>query len=145
MAKRSVAPARREAPRLTSYTYRCIVVRMVNQRGEADRLDLVFAALADSSRRHIVTQLAERGTLSVGEASAGLDLSPAGVTKHVKALERAGLVNRRLDGRRHVLSLESERLLLAQDWIDRYRTIWTASLDRLASLATELEQEESQQ
>ncbi len=117
---------------------------MVNKQAEDDRLDTIFAALADSSRRHIVTQLAERGTLSVGDASAGLDLSPAGVTKHVKTLERAGLVNRRLDGRRHVLSLESERLLLAQDWIDRYRTIWTASLDRLANLAIELERKETE-
>jgi DNA-binding transcriptional ArsR family regulator len=116
---------------------------MVNQSVIEDRLDVVFAALSDSSRRHIVAQLAERGTLSVGEASDGLELSPAGVTKHVKTLERAGLVNRRLDGRRHVLSLESERLLLAQDWIDRYRTIWTASLDRLATLAAELEQKET--
>lgn len=129
--------------RLQYYTFWRIVIRMVNQSVIEDRLDVVFAALSDSSRRHIVTQLAERGTLSVGEASDGLELSPAGVTKHVKTLERAGLVNRRLDGRRHVLSLESERLLLAQDWIDRYRTIWTASLDRLATLAAELEQEET--
>lgn len=112
---------------------------MVNNH-EVDDLDRVFAALADGSRRTIVAQLAERGELSVGDASAGLDLSPAGVTKHVKVLEDAGLVRRRLDGRRHLLSLESDRLLLAEDWIDRYRTIWSQSLTRLAALATDLEQ-----
>jgi len=51
---------------------------------------------------------------------------------------------RRLDGRRHVLSLESQRLLLAEDWIDRYRTTWSASLDRLARLAAELEETEGE-
>ena len=117
---------------------------MVNiTEGVEARLDLVFGALSDSSRRSIVRQLAERGALSVREASDQLDLSPAGVSKHLKVLEDAGLISRRLEGRRHVLSLESERLLLAEDWIDRYRTIWTASLDRLARLATELEGEDT--
>lgn len=106
---------------------------------EAVELDRVYLALADASRRHIVAQLAERGELSVGEASDGLALSPAGVTKHVRMLQDAGLVTRRLDGRRHLLSLESHRLLLAEDWIDRYRVMWTQSLHRLASLAEHLE------
>jgi DNA-binding transcriptional ArsR family regulator len=116
---------------------------MGNEQELHGRLDRVFTALSDRSRRHIVAQLCERGPLSVGEASADLDLSPAGVTKHVRVLEDAGLVSRRLDGRRHVLSLESSHLLLAEDWIDRYRKIWTTSLDRLAGLAIELEQENS--
>lgn len=106
----------------------------------AGSLDRVFMALADSSRREIVAQLAQHGSLSVGEASENLDLSPAGVSKHIKVLEDAGLVHRRLEGRRHVLSLESERLLLAEDWIGRYRAIWTTSLTRLATLAKSIEQ-----
>jgi DNA-binding transcriptional ArsR family regulator len=61
------------------------------------------------------------------------------VTKHVRVLQDAGLVSRRLDGRRHLLSLESHRLLLAEDWIDRYRVMWTQSLHRLAALAENLE------
>ena len=117
---------------------------MVINLKEVERLDRVFKALSDSSRRSIVTQLAERGSLSVREASEQLELSPAGVTKHLKVLEDAGLINRRLDGRRHVLSLESERLLLAEDWIDRYRRTWQTSLDRLARLASDLEREETQ-
>jgi len=115
---------------------------MVNQRVSPERLDQVFKALADSSRRSIVAQLATRGALSVSEASEDLELSPAGVSKHLKVLEDAGVITRRLDGRRHLLSLESDRLLLAQDWIDRYRTTWTSSLERLARLAAELEQGE---
>ncbi len=114
---------------------------MVNGTRENERLDSVFKALSDSSRRNIVAQLAERGSLSVREASEQLDLSPASVTKHLKVLEHAGLINRRLDGRRHVLSLESDRLLLAEDWIDRYRQTWQTSLDRLAQLAVDMEEE----
>lgn len=109
---------------------------------EERHLDRVYMALADPSRRSILAELAGRGELSVGDASAGLELSPAGVTKHVKVLEDAGLVTRRLAGRRHLLSLESDRLLLAEDWIDRYRTLWTESLGRLAELAAQLEREE---
>lgn len=112
---------------------------MVNCMPSDLDLDRVFAALADPSRRRIVATLAARGESSIGDASTGLALSPAGVTKHVKVLEDAGLVSRRLDGRRHLLSLESERLLLAEDWIDRYHTTWTESLGRLADLARELE------
>lgn len=117
---------------------------MVKDTLDRSDLDRIFMALADSSRRTIISELAARGELSVGEASAGLELSPAGVTKHVRVLEDAGLVRRRLDGRRHVLSLESTRLLLAEDWIDRYRTFWSQSLDRMADLAREIEQGEQQ-
>lgn len=116
---------------------------MVNNDIHRDDLDRLFLALADASRREIVSALARSGALSVGEASASLDLSPAGITKHVKVLEDAGLVSRRLDGRRHVLSLEADRLLLAEDWIDRYRTLWSTSLNRLADLAKELEEGET--
>jgi DNA-binding transcriptional ArsR family regulator len=105
-------------------------------------LDRVFLALGDASRRHILAQLAQRGSLSVGEASQGLALSPAGITKHVRVLEDAGLVARRLAGRRHVLSLEADRLLLAENWIDRYRTLWRQSLGRLAALAQAIDEEE---
>lgn len=107
-------------------------------------LDRVFMALSDSSRRTIVAQLAEHGELSVGDASAGLDLSPAGITKHVRVLEDAQLVVRRVEGRRHLLSLESRRLQLAEDWIDRYRTFWTNSMSRLAELAAEVERDVEQ-
>lgn len=105
-----------------------------------DLLDRLFLALGDASRRSIVAQLGERGALSVSEASAQLLLSPAGITKHVRVLEDAGLVTRRLEGRRHVLSLEAQRLLLAEDWIERYREMWTHSLARLATLAAELDE-----
>jgi DNA-binding transcriptional ArsR family regulator len=128
---------------LTHFTEERIVRQVVNN-GDPGQvsvavLDRTFMALADGSRRSIVRQLAERGELSVSEAATELDLSPAGITKHVKVLEDAGLLRRRVEGRRHLLSLQSDRLLLAQDWIDRYRTFWTQSSSRLAALAEELD------
>jgi DNA-binding transcriptional ArsR family regulator len=123
-----------------------IVSHMVNQRSallvDEEWLDVVFGALADRSRRSVVRRLAEAGELPVGDAAADLDLSPAGVSKHVKVLESAGLVRRRVDGRQHLLSLESEPLLLAEDWIDRYHQLWSTSMDRLAALAAELEDDD---
>ncbi len=115
---------------------------MANSQLAPETLDKVFLALADTSRRSILSELAERGTLSVGDASSGLGLSPAGISKHVKVLEDAGLVTRRHEGRRHLLSLESQRLLLAEDWIERYRSLWAQSLTRLAALAADLEEGE---
>lgn len=115
---------------------------MVNEQTSPEaELDEVFGALADSSRRAILRRVAADGSLSVGEASADLALSPAAISKHVKVLEHAGLIERRLDGRRHILSLESKRLLLAEDWIARYRTLWTTSAGRLAELAADLERQ----
>lgn len=118
---------------------------MVNIQESGEQLDRLFMALADRSRRHIVSRLAENGEQSIGDASRGLELSPAGVSKHVKVLEDAGLVSRRLDGRKHVLSLESGRLLLAEDWIGRYRTIWGESISRLSDLAEQLEADDRSQ
>lgn len=116
---------------------------MVNQLSDSEsELDSVFMALADTSRRAMLRRLATAGSLSVGDASADLDLSPAAISKHVKVLERAGLIVRHLDGRRHILSLESDRLLLAEDWIARYRTLWITSAGRLAELAATLDRSE---
>jgi len=127
------------------FTFGCTIYYMVNQLVEESDLDRLFLALADSSRRRIIAALAEHGDLSVGDASAGVELSPAGITKHVKVLQESGLVSRRLEGRRHVLSLESERLLLAEDWIDRYRTVWSQSISRLADLAAQLDDPQGDQ
>lgn len=113
---------------------------MMNSTEERE-LDQLFTALADPSRRAILRRVATHGRLSVGDASEGLDLSPAAISKHVKVLERAGLVERHLDGRRHILSLEAERLLLAEDWIARYRTLWTTGAERLAALAASLDEQ----
>ena len=87
---------------------------------EEDPLAPVFLALADSTRRKLVHLLAERER-TVGELAAPFDISLAAISKHLQVLERAGLVERRVDGRTHYCSLKPEALAGALDWISIYR------------------------
>jgi DNA-binding transcriptional ArsR family regulator len=101
------------------------------------RLDRVFGALADPTRRAILAQLAG-GEATVGDVAEPLRMALPSVSKHVRVLERSGLIARRVDGRRHWLRLSPEGLRRAADFIDFYRPFWEQSVDRLASLTTEL-------
>ena len=94
-------------------------------------LDGIFAALADPTRREMVARLAE-GPATVGELGEPFGITKPAVTKHVKVLERAGLLERRRDGRVHRCRLNPEALEEAEAWIDHHRRFWEASLDRLA-------------
>jgi DNA-binding transcriptional ArsR family regulator len=100
------------------------------------RLDGVFAALSDPTRRKMIERLA-RGPMTVGEMSAGLAISQPGISKHVKVLERAGLLKREIVGREHHCKLETKAIEAASSWIDVQRRFWTGTLERLAAyLAT---------
>jgi DNA-binding transcriptional ArsR family regulator len=97
---------------------------------QAEHLDAVFHALADPTRRamlHSLT-LAER---SIGELANPFRMSFAAASKHVKALEQAGLVRRRIEGRTHMCQLEPKRLAEAHDWLSFYERFWTMRLDDL--------------
>lgn len=87
-----------------------------------------FKALAHPIRREIVERLAE-GPASVGEATRGFGVSKPAITKHLKVLEETGVVSRRIEGRTHVLSLETEALDEATEWMNRQRAIWTRLFD----------------
>ncbi len=93
-------------------------------------LDRVYAAIADPTRRAILAQLAE-GQINVGELAARFPMSLNGVSKHIKVLERAGLLRREVCGREHQLRLRSEPLREAEEWFQHYRAFWTARLDAL--------------
>ncbi|HEY2378787.1 MAG TPA: metalloregulator ArsR/SmtB family transcription factor [Gemmatimonadaceae bacterium] len=93
-------------------------------------LDHVYGAIADPTRRAILSLLA-RGDVTVGALAEQFPISLNGVSKHVKVLERAGLVDRRVDGREHWLTLNPAPLGNATRWLDRYRTFWQ---NRLAAL-----------
>jgi DNA-binding transcriptional ArsR family regulator len=95
------------------------------------RLDGVFSALSDVTRRRLVHLLAEREQ-TVSELAAPFDMSLAAVSKHLSVLERAGLVKRRIDGRTHYCSLRPEALAGALDWIAIYRQFWQRRLDVIA-------------
>lgn len=97
---------------------------------EDARLDAVFHALADSTRRTMLRLLAH-GECSVGELGAPFRMSFAGASKHVKALERAGLVSRTVQGRAHVCRLEPVALAQADAWLRYYEQFWNNRLDVL--------------
>ena len=105
---------------------------MVNQ---AESLDRVFAALSDPTRRRIVERLA-RGPLSIGEIAVGFELSQPAISKHIKVLERSGLLARTIEGRVHRCTLDPGVMQQAAGWIDTQRAFWNATLDRLDSLLT---------
>jgi DNA-binding transcriptional ArsR family regulator len=96
-----------------------------------DRLDHLFGALADRTRRKLVARLA-RAPATIGELAAPFEMSLPAVSKHVRVLERAGLVRRRIDGRVHHCSLDPARLDDARAWLERHAEMWTETLDALA-------------
>src|SRR5574339_496783 len=92
-------------------------------------LDTTFAALADPPRRAILARLAT-GEASVNELAAPFDMSQPAISKHLKVLERAGLISRSRDAQRRPRKLEPRPLTEATDWIERYRKIWEANYQR---------------
>ena len=97
------------------------------------RLDAIFHALGDATRRGMLRDLAA-GQRSVGELAAPFDMSLAAASKHIKALEKAGLVRREVRGRTHLCRLEAQPLEDAHDWITFYENFWGGRLDKLAKL-----------
>jgi DNA-binding transcriptional ArsR family regulator len=99
-------------------------------------LDAVFTALGDTTRRQMLRLLAD-GERTIGELAAPFDMSFAGASKHVKALEKAGLILRTVQGRTHTCSLQAAPLAVAEDWLRFYENFWS---DRLDALERELQQ-----
>jgi DNA-binding transcriptional ArsR family regulator len=96
------------------------------------QLDLVFSALADPIRRAILARLAE-GEATVGELARPFVVSRPAISKHLRVLERAGLVRRTRDGRLSRCGLDAAPLVRAAEWVERYRVFWEDQLDALAS------------
>ncbi|MTI08295.1 ArsR family transcriptional regulator [Rhodospirillaceae bacterium RKSG073] len=101
----------------------------------SNNLDEVFMALSDQTRRDLVHSLAEKEQ-TISELAAPYDMSLAAVSKHLKILEKAGLLRRRVDGRTHYCSLRPEALGHALDWISIYRRFWNDKLDVLDNILT---------
>ena len=92
------------------------------------QLDRSFTALSHPVRRAILERLAE-GPATVGEATVGLRVSKPAVTKHLKVLEDAGVIARRVEGRTHRLSLRGRALADAESWLEAHRRLWEAKFD----------------
>ena len=107
----------------------------------ADHLSATFAALADPTRRAILARLAS-GVASVTELAEPFDMSLPAVSKHLKVLERAGLIARGREAQWRPCRLEGERLKEVADWVDHYRRFWEQSLDRLDEYLREYQSKE---
>ena len=106
------------------------------------RLDATFAALADPTRRAILARLAS-GEASVRELAEPFAMSQPAISKHLKVLERAGLISHGRDAQRRPRKLEAKPLAEANEWIERYRQFWEQAYGRLDDLLEELKAEES--
>ena len=104
----------------------------------SQRLDATFAALADPTRRAILLRLA-RGEASVAELAEPFEISQPAISRHLKVLERAGLVSVGQDAQRRPRRIEAEPLAEAHAWVERYREIWETSFQRLDALLEDLQ------
>ena len=105
---------------------------------QTDELSLTFSALADPTRRAILARLAQ-GECSVNELAAPFDMSLPAVSKHLRVLERAGLIAQRRDAQRRPCRIEAAPLQQVADWAEHYRTLWEQRFDRLEFYLNELQ------
>lgn len=101
------------------------------------RLDAVFAALADPTRRAILSRLAA-GEASVSELAEPFAISQPAVSKHLKVLEEAGLIERGIDRQRRPARLKAEPMAAAVSWLEEFRDFWSSSFDKLDGLLREM-------
>lgn len=94
-------------------------------------LDIIFHALSDSTRRKMIELLRESGELCVGDLAKVFDMSLNGVSKHLKVLEKANLIKRRVSGRTHYLSVNWSALQQGYEWIHFFQNFWNKRIDRL--------------
>jgi len=106
--------------------------------GEADHLDRTFAALADPTRRAILGRLAA-GEASVTELAEPFEISLPAISKHLKVLERAGLITRTREAQWRPCRLRPAALKEVDDWVERYRSLWEERFDRLDAYLRELQ------
>ena len=104
-------------------------------------LDATFTALADPTRRAIVARLAQ-GDATVNELAAPFDISLPAISKHLKVLERAGLISRGRNAQWRPCRLEAEALKEGADWMNQYRELWEESLSNLESYIEKLQEQE---
>ena len=120
-----------------SLDYQSVMLPLGYRQMAPDRLDATFAALADPTRRAILARLAS-GEASVMELAEPFEMSQPAISKHLKVLERAGLISRGRDAQRRPCRLEAEPLAEANGWLEEYRRFWERSFQRLDVLLAEL-------
>ncbi len=104
----------------------------------------IFAALSDPTRFAIVERLLERGDQTAGTLAEPFDISKPAISRHLKVLEEAGVIERRIDRQFRSFRVRPESLRSVDDWISRYRRFWQTSFDRLDNLLQEKEESDDE-
>ena len=117
--------------------YNHLVVERLSYISKPQNLDAIFAALADPTRRAILSRLAA-GEASVNEIAAPFEMSQPAVSKHLKVLEQAGLIERNVDKQRRPARLKAEPMAAAVSWLEKFKQSWSSSFDQLDGLLEEL-------
>ena len=114
-----------------------LVMELSGYSTKPQKLDAIFAALADPTRRAILSRLAAGGA-SVNEIAAPFEMSQPAVSKHLKVLEQAGLIVRDVDKQRRPARLKAEPMAAAVSWLEEFKQFWVSSFDHLDGLLEEL-------
>ena len=123
---------------MTWSLHNIVVMELTGYRQMSDaQLNATFAALADPTRRAILARLAA-GDASVAELAAPFSMSQPAISKHLRVLERAGLVSQGKDAQRRPRRLEAQRLAEVNEWLERYREFWEANFRNLDTLLEEM-------
>ena len=122
--------------------YNHMVMERLGHAAQPGGLDALFAALADPTRRAILSRLAA-APASVNEIAAPFEMSQPAVSKHLKVLERAGLIERDVDKQRRPARLKAEPMAAAVSWLEEFKQFWSSSFDQLDGLLEQLKKAET--
>jgi len=136
------ASRKRIDKRLTLYNHK--VMEQVDYMPSGEDLDAVFRALADGTRRAILIRLAD-GQASVNEIAAPFEISQPAVSRHLKVLEQAGLIERGIERQRRPARLKAEKMAAAVDWLIEFRPMWGTSFQQLDDLLDQMKQDNEQE
>jgi len=103
----------------------------------SSQLDAIFSALADPTRREILSRLVE-GEASVNEIAAPFEMSQPAISRHLKVLEKAGLVEREIDKQRRPVRLKAKNMKIAIGWLNEFKAFWGTSFDQLDNVLSDM-------
>lgn len=119
-------------------------MNQLRHNAAGSNLDSLFSALADPTRRAILSRLVE-GQASVNELAAPFEMSQPAISRHLKVLERAGLIERDVDEQRRPARLTAANMAAAVDWLDQFRAFWSGSFEQLDRVLIDLQQTDNKE
>lgn len=122
--------------------YNLLVMKQSGYTKNTPDLDVIFSALADTTRREILKRLSD-GEASVNELAAPFNMSQPAISKHLKVLEKAGLIERNIDKQRRPARLNADNMALAVSWLEEFKHFWGTRFDQLDDVLETLKMEEN--